>query len=168
MDDLRQALVPGKALFVKQRLFKPAFAHRHIPHNDHGAAACCNGADLGKVFFVRQAEGGGGKDNAVFQFQATVVHGAKNSFIHVRASLLLLFVKGPAAGLFRYRSGWPGGYRPQVKTLVADNESLLSPIGQGRGITAAVFFLGEKAIRNQFVQAALAVAPVQVQGLSKL
>ena len=113
MDDLRQALVPGKALFVKQRLFKPAFAHRHIPHNDHGAAACCNGADFGKVFFVRQAEGGGGKDNAVFQFQATVVHGAKNSFIHVRASLLLLFVKGPAAGLFRYRSGWPGGYRPR-------------------------------------------------------
>ena len=51
---------------------------------------------------------------------------------------------------------------------MADNESLLSPIGQGQGIAAAVFFPGEKAILGQFVQAALAVAPVQVQGLSKL
>ena len=100
MDDLRQALVPGKALFVKQRLFKPAFAHRHIPHNDHGAAACCNGADFGKVFFVRQAEGGGGKDDAVLQLQSTVINGAQDGVVHVTHSLsssVLPFAAGSGA-----------------------------------------------------------------------
>ena len=108
-----QALVPGKAFFVEERFLKPALAHGHVADDDHRAAACCDGAHLGKILLVRKAEGSGGKNNTVFQFQAAVVNGAANGFIHGRASLLLLFVKGPAAGLFRWGSGWPGGRRPR-------------------------------------------------------
>ena len=51
---------------------------------------------------------------------------------------------------------------------MADGKRLLAFLGQGQGIAAAGLGFGKKTVLGQFVQAALAVAPVQMQGLVQL
>ena len=48
-------------------------------------------ADLFKIFVLRKAKGGRGKNDAVFQFQTAVIDGAVNRFVHGGVSFLLLF-----------------------------------------------------------------------------
>ena len=76
VGDLCKLLIKGKALGIEERLLKPAFAHRDIPDDDHGAAALGECAVFCKGLLVRQAEGGGRKKNAVLQPQPAIIDGA--------------------------------------------------------------------------------------------
>ena len=76
MGNFRQLLVEGKALVVKQGLFKFALAHRHVTNNNQGAATLGNGTDFCKIILVRQAKGGRRKNNAVFQLHSAIINRA--------------------------------------------------------------------------------------------
>lgn len=76
VGDLCELLIKCKALGIEERLLKPAFAHRDIPDDDHGAAALGECAVFCKGLLVRQAEGSGRKKNAVLQPQPAVIDGA--------------------------------------------------------------------------------------------
>ena len=68
------------------------------------SAACGDLADLFKVFVLRKAKGGRGKNDAVFQFQTAVIDGAVNRFVHGAVSFLLLFPIRQAAVPFLSQS----------------------------------------------------------------
>ena len=91
VDDFDQLLIMGEAFFIKKRFLKLAFADGDVTDDNHGAAACGDLADLFKVFVLRKAKGGRGKNDAVFQFQTAVIDGAVNRFVHGAVSFLLLF-----------------------------------------------------------------------------
>ena len=104
VDDFDQLLIMGEAFFIKKRFLKLAFADGDVTDDNHGAAACGDLADLFKVFVLRKAKGGRGKNDTVFQFQTAVIDGAVNRFVHGAVSFLLLFPIRQAAVPFLSQS----------------------------------------------------------------
>lgn len=66
VGDLHDLLIKREPLCIEEGFFELALPHRHIPDDEHRAAALGQPPDLGKVFFVRQAEGSGRKNDAGF------------------------------------------------------------------------------------------------------
>ena len=82
VGDLHDLLIKREPLCIEEGFFELALPHRHIPDDEHRAAALGQPPDLGKVFFVRQAEGSGRKNDAVLQLQAPIVHRAQDGLVH--------------------------------------------------------------------------------------
>ena len=107
VGDFGQLFVVGKALFVEQGFFKPAFAHGNIANDNHTAAARGNAADPLKIFLLGHTEGGRGKDNAVFQLQTTVIDRTVNCFVHDVGLLPRLCSAKPIIVIFPPAAGLP-------------------------------------------------------------
>ena len=91
VDDFGQLLIIGEAFFIKKRFLKLAFADGGVTDDNHGAAARSDFADFFKVFVLCKTKGGRSKDDTVFQYQAAVIDGAADCFIHGMIPFLLLF-----------------------------------------------------------------------------
>ena len=81
VDQAAQGLVVGKALAAVKG-HGAVTAHGHVADDDHGAAAGGNGPDFLPVLLLGEAQGGGGKDDAVFQRQPPDGDGLEHGLVH--------------------------------------------------------------------------------------